>query len=300
MQFPSIRVRSYMKIVYPWENGVPSITMITRTPSNPKQPFTDPPAHVRGGATYRDPATFEYRLGAGVIDGSVAIAVFFLLHRALGLNPVPNPWWLAAVIFLIAMSWGAQRAWLGRTLGDLAWRLKAAQAGLREPLLKPMKHSPQEILAGVFLTTTSVLTCAWSIDLAVFKQPVWARAEALELEAFLPDVGSGQWEVLPFFFSLGAWPRTYAGKPVFYTLPYEKGPPDRFVGHLSARWEDPGTRVTFEGPKTPQAPVSVLPGDRTPREQMPAGPKPFVELPKNSRGHAPSASRGHATTPLGQ
>lgn len=224
--------------------------------------------HVRGAGHYRRRATFGLRLGAGVVDGALVLAAFFLAHRALRLSPVPEPWWVAACIFLLGAIWSASRALFARTAGDAAWKLRGAAPGLMEPLLRPEKLMPGELAGGVFLTALSIVACAWSIDQAVFRQPIWARAEALGLDAYLPDMASNRWEILPFFFSLGAWPKIYGEKPVFYSLPYEKGPPSRFVGHLTARWEDPGTRVTFEGPKTPQAPVSAQPGERTPREHI--------------------------------
>jgi hypothetical protein len=64
-------------------------------------------------------------------------------------------------------------------------------------------------------------------------------------------MASNRWEILPFFYSLGAWPKVYRERPVFYALPYEKGPPSHFVGHIRARWDAPGAIVDFEGPKTP-------------------------------------------------
>jgi hypothetical protein len=50
---------------------------------------------------------------------------------------------------------------------------------------------------------------------------------------------------------MAAWPKAFKNKPVFYSLPYQKGPPTRFIGTITARWEMPWTKVTFEGPKTP-------------------------------------------------
>src|SRR5262249_4353881 len=61
------------------------------------------------------------------------------------------------------------------------------------------------------------------------------------------------WSVEPFFYSLGAWPKEFMGRPVHYAVPYEKGPPTRFLGHVSARWDAPEIKVTFEGPKTPDS-----------------------------------------------
>jgi hypothetical protein len=224
--------------------------------------------HVRGARAYSRRASFGLRLGAGVIDGSLVLALCFLAHRWLRLPPVPEPYWVAVVIFALGAWWASQRSVLGATLGDLAWKLRSEHKGISEELLAPSRLSASEILGAVSLTLLSTCVCAWSIDQAIFRQPIWAKAETLELDAYLPDMSAGQWGILPFYFSLGAWPKAYGGKPVFYSLPYEKGPPTRFAGHIIARWDEPSTRVTFEGPKTPQAPVSAAPGERTPREKI--------------------------------
>ena len=41
------------------------------------------------------------------------------------------------------------------------------------------------------------------------------------------------------------------GNPSFYSVPYEIGPPKRFLGHIDADWIKNSVRVSFEGPKTP-------------------------------------------------
>jgi len=203
------------------------------------------------------PSSFARRVGASVIDWAVALCGFFLLHRALGLAPVPRPGWIAAGTLLLVTVRPLQRLLLGTTLGDAIWRPR-----------NPEKNSVLERACAVFLTAVSVIASAWSMDLAIFKQPLWARAEVLELDAFLPDMASGQWEILPFFYTLGAWPKLYGGRPVFHSLPYEKGPPTRFAGHIAARWEEPQAQVTFEGPKTPDSPVATQKGEHTPRERI--------------------------------
>jgi hypothetical protein len=189
------------------------------------QPGSSNNVHVRGARTYGMQAGAAIRLGATVLDGSLAVFLFFALHRALRLSPLPNPAWAVGCVSTLGLLWALGRLAFGRSPGEGAWRLRAAKSQLTSPLraslLQPSRHSHPEIATGVILTVIAVIASAWSIDRAVFKQPLWARADALELEAFLPDMKSRRWEVLPFFYTLGAWPREYAGKPVLYSLPYE-------------------------------------------------------------------------------
>jgi hypothetical protein len=250
--------------------------MKTRRPPSASPDPSSPSAHVRGTGAYRARAGFAPLLGARVIDASLALFALFAAHRALRMSPVPHWGWIAGSALLLGALWASGRLLSGRSPGEAAWRLRTApktegmawDASLRMPLLQPGRIGAPELAGGAFLTLAAVIACAWSIDRAVFKQPLWARARPLELDAYLPDMSARRWEVLPFFYTLGAWPREYAGKPVFYSLPYEKGPPTRFIGHMSARWEAPGTIVTFEGPKTPASPVTRAPGERTPRDRI--------------------------------
>lgn len=242
------------------------------SPSSSPGSLPRPPegAHVRGTRTYYLRAGAVVRFGATVLDGSMAVFVFFVLHRMFKLSPVPHLAWIAGCAVLLGLFWLGGRMLAGRSPGESVWRLRICQSQptspLRAPLLQPARYSLAALATGIILTAFSVLASAWSIDLAVFKQPLWARADLLKLEVFLPDMKSRRWEVLPFFYTLGAWPRAYGGKPILYSLPYEKGPPSRFVGHLTARWESPGTQVTFEGPKTPKSAMAYAQGERTPRD----------------------------------
>ncbi len=164
---------------------------------------------------------------------------------------------------------GASKSPVRPDLGDRAWDLRATQAGILSPVRGLERPSSETLFTGVILTLTAIGALTWTTREAILRQPLWAVAEATQLEAFLPDMSTGQWEVLPFYYTLGAWPRTYAGKPVFYTAPYAKGPPSRFAGRITARWDEPGTRLTFEGPRTP-APINGAHGSRHPRERIKA------------------------------
>lgn len=63
---------------------------------------------------------------------------------------------------------------------------------------------------------------------------------------------TGDWSIQAFYYTIGAWPVRFDTRPVFFTLPYEKGPPTQFIGKIHARWEMPDILFTWEGPKTPR------------------------------------------------
>ncbi len=89
------------------------------------------------------------------------------------------------------------------------------------------------------------------------SHPIFFTAPIHEEAAAIPSAQERDFSFLPFYYSLGAWPTSFNGKPVFYSLPYEKGPPFRFMGRLTARWDPPETQLTFLGPKTPALPEPI-------------------------------------------
>lgn len=107
---------------------------------------------------------------------------------------------------------------------------------------------------AISLTLVTALLSGLSGAFALLNHPLWLGAERWRMEAFLPPAEGKEpgWRILPFFYSLGAWPSSFGGRPIHYSIPYEKGPPHRFLGHVNARWDSGEIRVSFEGPKTPE------------------------------------------------
>lgn len=81
--------------------------------------------------------------------------------------------------------------------------------------------------------------------------PIFAPAPLADGKAN-PD-----WKVLPFYYSTGAWPARFEGKDILYSLPYEKGPPERFVGKIGILWNLPEAKITLVGPLTLKEPDTV-------------------------------------------
>lgn len=60
---------------------------------------------------------------------------------------------------------------------------------------------------------------------------------------------------LPFFYTMTSWPKTFLEKPIYYMIPYEKGPPLKFIGRILVYLEKNkghfSNEIILEGPKTP-------------------------------------------------
>ncbi|HTL11738.1 MAG TPA: hypothetical protein VL588_04585, partial [Bdellovibrionota bacterium] len=134
-----------------------------------------------------------------------------------------------------AAAWGFQRGgFLGRPAGVNSGKIATATASLAA-------------LAGVLLNVAAGLT--W-----VRAQPLLLRGIAWQVPVFqaaADPLYQRSWAVLPFFYAVGPWPKRYMGDPVFYTLPYSKGPPKQFPSKVLVRWDSGETRLAIEGPHTP-------------------------------------------------
>jgi len=155
-----------------------------------------------------------------------------------GLSPLPKFSWIGIwIITAFVLPW-LERKFFKLSLGEMIW--SASADSLR-------------LAFASFLTFLVYFSLFFLIQREIFHHPLFQRALAIELPAFSPDVSSpsSEWSALPFFFTLGAWPKKFDGQPIFYSVPYEKGPPSQFVGHLAGRWKMPDVLWIAEGPKTP-------------------------------------------------
>ncbi len=97
---------------------------------------------------------------------------------------------------------------------------------------------------------------------------LWMRDPTLRpyghrtLPLFAPKTDQAPyWITLPFFYATGAFPlEASASKDAKipldaeFALPYEKGPPRRFLGRISVYWRDLDARLSITGPLTLPAP----------------------------------------------
>jgi hypothetical protein len=112
-----------------------------------------------------------------------------------------------------------------------------------------MRLDPKKsVLGGIAIAAVAGAT--WlAAEFPVLRALPEIRIPAWRPASQGPEVES--WNVLPFFYAIGAFPRFYQGTPVFHSLPYAKGPPQQFVPEVVLRLKMPLIRLTLRGPKTP-------------------------------------------------
>lgn len=161
---------------------------------------------------------------------TVVILTLILFAR---FSPVPTPMrafgWLSFVtLFCVCMH---------RIFGPYRWA--------RTP------RATLAIIFGLFVVSSA---SAYRI---ISMSPFLSSRPSINLIAYAPIDAPEEWDMIPFYYALGAWPRRFLGEPIFHTLPYAKGPPLKFTSKIIARWHPPDFKVTFEGPASP--PALVLP-----------------------------------------
>jgi hypothetical protein len=146
------------------------------------------------------------------------------------------------LIFGIALAYVLlQRVFLGGTWGGKIWKIRQLKSNGSSSFFT--------VFIGGLVTTLSLLVSTGLVSELVLKHPYWTQATEWKMEPFVPNPKSAI--IAPFFYTLGGWPRKFNKQTLLYTVPYEKGPPTRFVGRIIAELESPDIRLVIEGPKTP-------------------------------------------------
>ena len=58
------------------------------------------------------------------------------------------------------------------------------------------------------------------------------------------------WQVLPYGYTLGPWPKEFKNSPIVTKLTYNKGPPKKFIQSITQLWQPVEVELTLLGPKT--------------------------------------------------
>jgi hypothetical protein len=242
----------------PQEAGVPGNR--TQPDTNPEtlwNPHASRP-EVRGHKTYHRPASAPILAAAWFADACFVVLLFSMILLFTPILPIPRLWWLPAFAGLALIYVFGLRAAYGRTPGEFFWQLSRSSSnnGMGAAKLHQYDQISVEVLViGATMNLLAAILSGWACYETIFSLPLWKFSESIELDSYFPVATQDtDWTVMPFFYGLGAWPTRYQGRPVLYALPYEKGPPRRFAGHIQALWEaapETGTSVIFEGPRTP-------------------------------------------------
>lgn len=228
--------------------------------------YEKPEVKVCGISAFNRPASIPLRTIALTTDLCWITALLAILFQFLQLPLITRPWALLSSVLFVLLLGVIQQIAFGCTIGQWIWKLRlhnqhgaplSVQIFAPDSWIEYARSSvfQREYLSGggtlraISLTFLIFTGAVWVADHTVAKHPIFEKAQALELEPFLPTDSS--WTIRPYFYSIGAWPKTFSGHPVLFALPYEKGPPTRFIGRIIARWEMPDIRLTVEGPKTP-------------------------------------------------
>ena len=115
-----------------------------------------------------------------------------------------------------------------------------------------MNNSKNRIFLGFILLSFLSLGLKFAIEKrrSFFQK----RLESEEIKKQFPsdlDQEHSAWSTLAYGYQLGAWPTTFNGNPVFSTLNYHKGPPEKFIPEMKLIWEVGKAEISIEGPRTP-------------------------------------------------
>jgi hypothetical protein len=192
--------------------------------------------------------TAHWRLLPHLVLPLVALPVFlFLAHRFFGKSPGQ---------FLVGIEYRMPDGRPAPRLYDWLFSLRA-QRGANPP----RTFARALALLGAAALTGGATFFLWARDPTV--RPLKTESIALFAPAG-PEAGN--WQIIPFFYATGAFPTRLFSKSreppresrrelsVEFGLPYEKGPPTRFLGKITAYWRELDSRLTLTGPLSAASP----------------------------------------------
>jgi hypothetical protein len=213
--------------------------------------------HVRGHRSFNRPATRTIRFFSTLLDLFIILFITTYALSYLHITPLPRFGVFSLLALIGLLYWFPQRILFGITAGEKLWQLRARKTDryrLREVLYQCDHIAVSSILTSILITLSVLTATGFAFKNTILQSPLWTPASLWRLTPYAPN--TDDWVIAPFFYTIGGWPKKFAGKPIFYTLVYEKGPPTRFIGHIFANWSVPDIKVIFEGPKTPEKSMS--------------------------------------------
>ncbi len=217
-----------------------------------------PSISIRGVSAYDGPPSPSTLLCSLACDVALGVMAVMLAVNRFALSPVPRLSGFLWVLAVFGSLWIVQYGIFKGTLGQWIWRLRFLDERKQRPrfplhnarLHQHVRLDGLKLLSARALTLAIVLAALGSAVHNLQRHPLLMSAEIWELSPHVPDPSDANWGIIPYFYTMGAWPKSFEGNPILYSLPYEKGPPTRFIGHIIAHWDRPDTRVTIEGPLT--------------------------------------------------
>jgi hypothetical protein len=187
---------------------------------------------------------------AHLVLPAVALPIFlFLAHRFFGMTPGQ---------YLMGLEFRLPNGARAVRLYDWLFSLRA----------KPAPRRPGRANIAVAILSAGVFTIGATFFLWM-RDPTLRPLRTESLALFAPDAKTAaDWQILPFFYATGAFPVRLIPKSgeapkeskgelsVEFSLPYEKGPPTRFLGKITAYWRELDSRLTLTGPLSVASPAT--------------------------------------------
>ncbi len=214
-------------------------------------PHLGPQIHIRGRSAPTGKASLQSQIGAWTFDLGLFFGILFLVVEGFQIFPLLRPKYLAIALIAGVLVRVALQKFFSASPGQWIWAIQMH----KHQALPRKRLQGAELFLPVTATAVMSLGALALAVIAVFNHPVLMSAQREIFAEYIPDLKDkrANWNIIPYYYSNGAWPLRYNGKPVFFAVPYEKGPPNQFLGHIVVRWDVPETRLTLGGPITPVA-----------------------------------------------
>ena len=203
---------------------------------------------IRGRSLFDCPVTLQKKILAHALNGTVILIISLQIFHWLKMTPFLH-WTSFGTVLLISALVYSPKAFLKRsTLGETLFHMKWNDR--TQKLSCQALPNPKDLLFTASSSCLILFSLVYSIQAVILSHPIWATPGSLELSAFIPS--EDNWVVSPFFYTIGGWPKKFQQSPIFYSIPYEMGPPSKFIGKITTTWNNPDIKLTLEGPKTPR------------------------------------------------
>lgn len=203
---------------------------------------------VRGKTSIRIPPKPKLIIFGLLCDLSLVIFIYAILVSVFHFSPLPTFQTVATTVLSFLAIYSSQILLFRRTIGSWIWGVRFENwKWVQTEALELKDHFQKGGLTALF-----TLAMSYSSYQLLASNPFLTKTRLWTLPPFAPSSSqSKDWSLLPFYFTLGAWPKTFQEKPAIYTLPYVKGPPLQFVEKVVVRLKMPDVKLLIEGPKTP-------------------------------------------------
>ncbi|MBI3535173.1 MAG: RDD family protein [Deltaproteobacteria bacterium] len=183
---------------------------------------------VKGYTVFGEKALTVVRILAFCIDALVFICGYFFFSMLYYLSPLPGLLDTAILIFLFLVYKFSFEKYLHCTVGQWFWKIKKTnKIYIQKEKLSIPNLSAVISLTIIFFSCSIYIFYTW-----IYQHPMLQKASIITIKS--ADLEQNiSYERLPWFYTIGYWPKYFIdAEPLSFSLPYEKGPPLKFPGHI--------------------------------------------------------------------